>query len=121
MPETKTQTAKVRWLHELGYEIKDISKGLGVRYQQVRNMVLTQPKRAAREDMPPLKIELLEMEDVVDSLLGDELERTHQEARKQQRRDIKQQARRARELTTSTTLTEDDFGNEDLDNENYGR
>lgn len=102
MPETKVLSTKIRWLHALNYQVKDISKGLGLRYQMVRNIITTIPKRAAREDLPPLVIELVEMADVVDQLLGDELERTHREAAKQ--------AKRTRQDTTNNT---------DLDDENY--
>jgi hypothetical protein len=112
MPKTKTQTATIRWLYALGYEVKEISNGLNVRYQQVRNMVMTIPKRAAREDLPPLVVELGEMEDIVETLLGVELERTFEEARKSKRREGFQAQRKARE---------DAKGNEDLDDENYGR
>jgi hypothetical protein len=116
MPQTQTQTAKVRWLHGLGYEVKEISNGLNVRYQQVRNMVTTIPKRAAREDLPPFKIELLEMEDVVEMLLGEELERTHIEANKASKR----QARAERRAEEVAAADEDAFGNESLDDEGYG-
>jgi hypothetical protein len=86
LPETRTQSALIRWLWELGYPVKAIHKGLNVRYQQVRNIVTTEPKRAAREDMPPLRIELAEMEDVVDTLLGQALEADFLAARKAERR-----------------------------------
>lgn len=111
-PETRTQSCLIRWLFGVGYRVKDISKGLNVRYQQVRNIVTTQPKRAAREDLPPLNIELADIEDVVDTLLGDELERTHLEARKQEKRDEKARKRAARELEPAGA---------ELDDENYGR
>lgn len=110
IPETKTQSAKIRWLFGVGYQVKDISSGLGIRYQQVRNIITTEPKRAAREDLPELKIQLAEMEDVVDSLLGDELERTHLEARKQHQKDMKRRARAEKAL--------EPVGHE-LDDENY--
>ena len=86
IPKTATSSARIRWLWALGYPIKDISKGLGIRYQQVRNIINTEPKRATREDMPPLEIELINVEDIVDTLLGSELERTFQEDRKQRSR-----------------------------------
>lgn len=110
LPQTKTQSALIRWLWIVGYQVKDISRGLNVRYQQVRNIITTEPKRAAREDMPPLEVCLAELEDVVDTLLGDELERTHLEARKQDVRDQKRRARAEREL--------EPVGHE-LDDENY--
>lgn len=79
MPHTLTQSATIRWLAELGYPVKVISKALDIRYQQVRNIITTKPKRAAREDLPPLEIELQDLEDAVDTLLGEELERTFKE------------------------------------------
>lgn len=82
MPETRTQSAIIRWLWELGYPVKVIAKSLDVRYQQVRNIVTTEPKRAAREDLPPLEIELVEMEDIVDMMLGEALEEDFKKARK---------------------------------------
>lgn len=86
MPETRTQTARVRWLHALGYEVKEIASALSIRYQQVRNMVTTVPKRAAREDLPELQIELLDIEDEVDMLLDAELDRGFAEERKRNRK-----------------------------------
>lgn len=112
LPQVKTQTALIRWLFELGYPVKDISNGLNVRYQQVRNMVTTVPKRAAREDMPPLQIELLEMEDAVDMLLGAELERTFAEDRKRDKLAGKK---------AEAVIVDDVEGNEALDDENFGR
>jgi hypothetical protein len=106
LPTTRTQSALVRWLYALGYEVKDIHKGLNVRYQQVRNMVTTQPKRAAREDLPPLVIELAEPEDIVEMLLGDELERTHMEAARQDKKAKKQEA-------------QEEAPGSELDNEDY--
>lgn len=108
LPKLRTQTALVRWLFELGYEIKDIHKGLNIRYQQVRNMVKTIPKRAAREDLPPLIIELLEMEDVADMLLGEAMERDFASARKAELKASRQKARDPEELPGS-----------ELDDENY--
>lgn len=82
MPETRTKSALIRWLWELGYDVKTISKGLDIRYQQVRNIITTEPKRAAREDLPPLSYELIEVEDVVDMLLGEALEQDFKKAHK---------------------------------------
>jgi hypothetical protein len=110
LPKTRTQTALIRWLFELGYRVKDISNSLNVRYQQVRNMVTTIPKRAAREDLPPLVIELQDLEDVVDQLLGDELERTHLEERKAAKKAEKAKLRADRELEPAGI---------ELDDENY--
>lgn len=110
MPETKTASAKIRWLNRQGYRTKDIAKGLNIRYQQVRNIITTQPKRAMREDLPPDGIELAPMEDIVDQLLGDELERTHLEARKEEKREQRAKARHQRELEEAEV---------ELDHEDY--
>lgn len=110
LPETKTQSALIRWLHSVGYQVKDISKGLNIRYQQVRNIITTEPKRAAREDLPGLTVELAPLEDVVDMLLGDELERTHLDARRQEVKEQKRRSRQERDL--------EPVGSE-LDDENY--
>ena len=85
LPNTRTKSALIRWLWELGYPVRDISGSLGLRYQQVRNVVTTEPKRAAREDLPPLTIELTEMSDVVDMLLDSALEADFKAARKASR------------------------------------
>lgn len=82
LPETRTKSALIRWLWELGYSVKAISGSLGIRYQQVRNVVTTEPKRATREDMPELVIELADDTDVVDMLLGEALEADFKRARK---------------------------------------
>jgi hypothetical protein len=112
LPKTKTQSCLIRWLFLLGYQVKDISRGLNVRYQQVRNIVTTEPKRAAREDLPPLEIALAPMEDVVDALLGDALERTHLEARKQEVRAVKSRRR-------AEVVAEAEPEGSELDDENY--
>lgn len=82
LPETRTKSALIRWLWELGYSVKAISGSLGIRYQQVRNVVTTEPKRATREDMPELMIVLADATDVVDMLLGEALEADFRRARK---------------------------------------
>lgn len=82
LPETRTKSALIRWLWELGYSVKAISASLGIRYQQVRNVVTTEPKRATREDMPELVIVLADVTDVVDMLLGEALEADFRRARK---------------------------------------
>ncbi len=89
LPETRTKSALIRWLCGLGYPVKEISRALNMRYQQVRNVVTTEPKRATREDTPPLEIVLSEdgdVEDIVDMLLGEALESDFRAARKQERR-----------------------------------
>jgi DNA-binding transcriptional MerR regulator len=61
-PPMHHMSTRIRWFKALGYEVKEISAYLGVRYQQVRNVVTTTPKRMAREDLPAITIELLDME-----------------------------------------------------------
>lgn len=46
----KTKSAAIRYLHSLGWETKRISKHLGLRYQQVRNVLTTALKRGPNED-----------------------------------------------------------------------
>jgi predicted transcriptional regulator len=98
LPKTGTQSALIRWLWEMGYQVKDISNGLGIRYQQVRNIITTKPKRAAREDLPPLELELAPLEDIVDVLLGAEFDRTHLAARKAERRETNRMRREEESL-----------------------
>lgn len=56
------KSTRIRWLWHMGYPIKEIAAILDIRYQQCRNVITTQPKRAAREDMPPL---VLVMKDTI--------------------------------------------------------
>lgn len=46
----KTKSAAIRYLHSQGWETKRISKHLGLRYQQVRNVLTTALKRGPNED-----------------------------------------------------------------------
>lgn len=46
----KTKSAAIRYLHSLDWETKRISKHLGLRYQQVRNVLTTELKRGPNED-----------------------------------------------------------------------
>lgn len=61
-PDMKHTSTKIRWYLGMGYTVKEVSHLLGVRYQQVRNVGVTAPKRAAREDVPPYIIELWEVD-----------------------------------------------------------
>ena len=114
MPQTVTQSALVRWLWALGYSVKDIHHGTGIRYQQVRNMVTSQPKRATREDLPPLEIKVMEPEDAVQLIMDQALDASVMAGRSAERKGAAK-ARRAKGKTP------DDEGNEDLDDENYNR
>jgi len=82
MPKFATATAKVKWLWELGYEVKEISRGIPMKYQQVRNMVVNQPKRAHREDLPPLVVEIMDPVDDIQAILDAELDRSLMAGRK---------------------------------------
>lgn len=62
-PPMQHMSTRIRWYHALGYKPAEIQKRTGVLYQQVRNVITTQPKRAAREDLPPLEIRLAELDD----------------------------------------------------------
>jgi hypothetical protein len=76
-------STKIRWYLGLGYEVREVAKFLGVKYQQVRNVGVTEPKRAAREDVPPYEITLYDLGDEVDALLDAELERSLMAGRNQ--------------------------------------
>lgn len=61
-PPMLYMSTRIRWFYSLGYKVGEIHNHLGLRYQQVRNVVTTEPKRAAREDIPPPTYELLDVE-----------------------------------------------------------
>lgn len=137
IPKVRTQTAKVRWLWAVGYPIKEIAKGTGIKYQQVRNMIVNQPKRAAREDLPPIPPEApLEMKELVDdiqAIMDDELERSLRagrmadlEARKGRilkgRRGMRAVGEPAVHLSSAgLNQDQEDLDGGALDDENYGR
>lgn len=73
-PPTLTKSALIRWLNKLGYTVGEIHKGLGIKYQMVRNITTTIPKRAAREDLPPLVITYLPEKDFLEAALDGALE-----------------------------------------------
>lgn len=50
----KTKSAAIRYLHNQGFPVKDISKHLGIRYQHVRNVLTTELKRGPNE---PFKLD----------------------------------------------------------------
>lgn len=88
-PQTTTKSALMRWYVAMGYTVAEISRYMGVRYQQVRNVTTNLPKRAAREDLPPLVRVLRDTSDVFEaamdgaleaSLLADRKERKKEEA-----------------------------------------
>ncbi len=73
LPKTTTKSALIRWLAVMGYSTSEIYRYLGCKYQMVRNIVTTIPKRAAREDLPNLVIvpkpETNELQDALDGVL----------------------------------------------------
>lgn len=76
LPEVRNRSTLIRWLSALGYPVKEIAQVLNVRYQQVRNVLHTPPKRAAREDMPSLEFQTWDLVDDVQAILDAELERS---------------------------------------------
>lgn len=82
IPDTTTKSATIRWLHGLGYSVNEIHKGLGLKYQMVRNIVTTIPKRAAREDLPPPYVEYKPESDELQDALDGALEASLMEGRK---------------------------------------
>lgn len=93
IPSTSTKSATVRWLVQLGYSVGDISNHLGIRYQMVRNIKVTEPKRAAREDMPPLVVEYLPETDEIQDALDGALEADMVAARKERKKAEKEERR----------------------------
>lgn len=61
-PSMHHMSTRIRWFSALGYTNAEIHKHLGVRYQQVRNVLTTTPKRMAREDVPPLEFSVMDVE-----------------------------------------------------------
>lgn len=100
IPESmKIMSTRIRWLKAVGYEVREISNFLGIRYQQVRNVVTTQPKRAAREDMAPLEIR-------VKPLIDDNLELMDQRALEEEMRMQRVEHRAARRALNKTRRAE---------------
>jgi hypothetical protein len=114
-PPMKHMSTRIRWYRALGYKVGEISNALGVRYQQVRNVSVTEPKRAAREDIPPLTIELLQLDDDHEAM-----DKHHLEAEMRAQRSEHMAERRATNRDRRNRR-EDETGNEDLDDEDYGK
>jgi hypothetical protein len=96
-PKMVHTSTRIRWFAALGYEKGEIHRHLGVRYQQVRNVLTTSPKRMAREDLPPLKFEVFDVETdleameaqaLVDNMAAQRLQ--DREARKASRRGVEE-------------------------------
>ena len=122
-PEIKITSTKIRWLSAIGYLPREIAPYLGCRYQQVRNVLQNPPKRAAREDLPPLVVKVMRLSEDMLEIADEEAGRQNMAAqRNQHRKERKETNRRRRELATKNNgLTEDDFENEAVDDEHYGR
>lgn len=73
-PPMRHMSTKIRWYLGLGFTVKEVSTFLGVRYQQVRNVGVVEPKRAAREDVPPFIIETWEVDDDLEAMEAHALE-----------------------------------------------
>lgn len=109
----KITSTKIRWLSGIGYLPKEIAPYLGVRYQQVRNVLTNLPKRAAREDVPPLVVDII-------SLVGDDYEhmdRHHLDLELAAGRNERLSARR--KTNALRRALKGDEGHEALDDENY--
>lgn len=100
LPTTTTKSALIRWLYRVGYEPKEIYVFLGIKYQMVRNIITTTPKRAAREDLPPLIIEYKEQGDVIDDALDGALDESLMAGRRERNRQRKEQLRYNPDLET---------------------
>lgn len=109
-------STRIRWLSGVGYLPKEIAPYLGVRYQQVRNVLENPPKRAAREDIPPLKVEVMEVS-------SDNLEHMDRHAMEQQVAASKAAARKEQrglnKKRRDLKAKENAEGNEELDQEDY--
>lgn len=92
-PEMRHTSTKIRWYLGLGYTVKEVSGFLGVRYQQVRNVATVEPKRAAREDVPPYIIECWEIADDLEAMADHALDQ-QMAAQRAQDRENKKRARK---------------------------
>jgi hypothetical protein len=87
VPKTATKSAMIRWLVAMGYSILDIHHWSGIQYQMVRNIAKSVPKRAAREDLPPLKLEYRQDGDLIDAAMDGALEASLLEERKARKKE----------------------------------
>lgn len=122
-PAMHHMSTRIRWFKALGYEVKEIAAFLGVRYQQVRNVVTTQPKRMAREDLPALTIELLDLETDLEAMEAQALQMNMAAQRAQDRSARKETNKARRELRVAASesapslpeYTDNDISDEELD------
>lgn len=119
-PEMKVISTKIRWLSGIGYIPREIAPYLGVRYQQVRNVLSNPPKRAAREDLPELTVRVLEITDDNLELMDEHAMRQQLSASRKTHRDEQKATNKLRRQNERRAAEEvSDFGNEALDDENY--
>lgn len=105
-PKMQHMSTRIRWYLALGYAVKEVSKLLGVRYQQVRNVKTVEPKRAAREDLPPLWIVLHDVQDDLEAMDAHALEMEMAQQRAESR-SAKRQANAARRALKGAAGEED--------------
>lgn len=110
IPKVQTASTRIRWLKALGYATSTISNHLGIRYQMVRNVSVTIPKRAAREDLPKLEVWLHAEADFVEAGMDGALDASLLAARKERKAQEKAQRRQDREIREGELqeLEEDD-------------
>lgn len=121
-PKMAHTSTRIRWFAALGYKPLEIHKLLGVRYQQVRNVLNTEPKRAAREDLPPLTIELYDLstdlELMEDAALTENMAAQRLSDQKERSR-VNKERRALASGGTEDRASENGFNNGALDDENY--
>ena len=117
-PHMEHMSTRIRWFAGLGYTVGEIQKFLGLRYQQVRNVVTTIPKRAAREDLPALVLELHELDDDLEAMDKHAMMIEMQAQRGERLKGTQAGASFARRVREDA---EAQYGNPDLDDEDYGR
>jgi len=106
-PEMKHMSTKIRWYLGLGYAVKEVAGMLGVRYQQVRNVATVEPKRAAREDVPPYIIECWEPADDLEAMADHALD-IEMAAQREQDREAKRRSRKGLGPQRTDLETDDD-------------
>jgi hypothetical protein len=97
MPKCVTKSALIRWLIWMGYEVAEVARYLGIKYQMVRNIKTTVPKRAAREDLPPPIIYLKQEVDVFAQGMDGALDESLMQERRERKAAEKMQRRADRE------------------------
>lgn len=112
-PQMTHTSTRIRWFIGLGYTVAEVSRFLGVRYQQVRNVATTEPKRAAREDLPPFEVRVWDVDDDLEAMDKHALEGAMQAQRGERLKAARSRRRGFGEAV--------DVDGAELDDENYGR